>query len=51
MALGSSFELDTQVIISNRLDYLNDQDFQILENELEHLQNMIARLKMSIKFQ
>ncbi|GAB2620431.1 four helix bundle protein [Belliella aquatica] len=51
MALGSSFELDTQVIISNRLDYLNDQDFQILENELEHLQNMIAKLKMSIKFQ
>lgn len=48
IALGSSFELDTQIIISNRLDYINDRDFQHLESELEHLQNMIVKLKKSL---
>jgi four helix bundle protein len=48
IALGSSFELDTQIIISNRLDYINDQDFQHLESELDHLQNMIVKLKKSL---
>jgi four helix bundle protein len=51
IALGSSFELDTQIIISNRLDYINDRDFQQLESELEHLQNMIVKLKKSLNIQ
>lgn len=51
IALGSSFELETQVIISYRLEYIDDQDFQYLENELEHLQNMITKLKMSLNLQ
>lgn len=51
IALGSSFELDTQIIISNRLDYINDQDFLHLESELEHLQNMIVKLKKSLNIQ
>jgi four helix bundle protein len=51
IALGSSFELDTQIIISNRLDYINDGDFQQLESELEHLQNMIVKLKISLNIQ
>lgn len=48
IALGSSFELDTQIIISNRLEYVNDHDFQHLEKELEHVQNMIVKLKKSL---
>ena len=48
VALGSSFELDTQLVISNRLEYLNDQDFHQTEKELEHLQNMIVKLKISL---
>jgi four helix bundle protein len=51
IALGSSFELDTQIIISNRLDYINDRDFQQLESELDHLQNMIVKLKKSLNIQ
>ena len=51
IALGSSFELDTQIIISNRLDYINDQDFLHLESELEHLQNKIVKLKKSLNIQ
>ncbi|WP_394355073.1 four helix bundle protein [Aquiflexum lacus] len=48
VALGSSFELDTQLVISNKLEYVNDQDFQKTEKELEHLQNMIVKLKLSL---
>lgn len=48
IALGSSFELDTQIIISSRLDYINDRDFQHLGSELEHLQNMIVKLKKGL---
>ncbi len=51
IALGSSFELETQVIISNRLEYIEQQDFEYLENELEHLQNMITKLKMNLNLQ
>jgi four helix bundle protein len=48
IALGSSFELDTQLEICNKLEYVNDQDFQKAEKELEHLQNMIVKLKISL---
>jgi four helix bundle protein len=48
IALGSSFELDTQIIISNKLEYINGLDFQNLESGLEHLQNMIVKLKKSL---
>lgn len=48
VALGSSFELDTQLVISNKLEYVNDQDFQKTEKEVEHLQNMIVKLKISL---
>jgi four helix bundle protein len=48
IALGSSFELDTQIIISNKLEYINGLDFQNLESELEYPQNMIVKLKKSL---
>lgn len=48
ISLGSSFELDTQLIISNRLGYVEDKDFQKIEDELEHIQNMIVKLKQRL---
>ncbi|NVJ86895.1 MAG: four helix bundle protein [Algoriphagus sp.] len=48
VSLGSSFELDTQMIISNRLGYVNNDDFEIIEKELEHIQNMIVKLKQNL---
>jgi len=45
ISLGSSFELDTQLVISNRLGYVSPVDFEKIESELEHIQNMIAKLK------
>lgn len=48
VSLGSSFELDTQMIISNRLGYVNNDDFEKIEKELEHIQNMIVKLKQNL---
>lgn len=48
ISLGSSFELDTQLVISNRLGYVSPEDFEKIELELEHIQNMIAKLKQSL---
>ena len=48
ISLGSSFELDTQLVISNRLGYVVSDDFEKIEVELEHIQNMIVKLKQSL---
>lgn len=48
IAQGSSFELDTQLIISNRLSFISNQEYQNIESQLEHIQNMIAKLKKSL---
>ncbi|MDX5338946.1 MAG: four helix bundle protein [Cyclobacteriaceae bacterium] len=48
IAQGSSFELDTQLIISNRLNFISDEDYQKLELQLAHIQNMVAKLKKSL---
>ena len=51
IALGSCFELDTQLVISNKLNYLSDQEFEESELKLEHIQNMIVKLKKSLNIQ
>ncbi|MDM1074051.1 four helix bundle protein [Empedobacter brevis] len=45
IALASSFELETQLIIALKLSYIeNDECLK----ELNHIQNMIAKLKKSL---
>lgn len=48
IAQGSSFELETQLIISNKLNFISKDEFQKIEIQLEHIQNMIAKLKKSL---
>ena len=40
-ALGSSFELHTQLIISYKLKLINDKDFETLDCSLEEIEKMI----------
>lgn len=49
IAYGSSCELDTQLIIANRLNFINDQKFEELESGYLSLQRMIYSLKKSIR--
>lgn len=48
IAQGSSFELDTHLIISNRLNFISNGEYQKIELQLEYIQNMVAKLKKSL---
>lgn len=48
IAQGSSFELNTQLIISNRLNFISNEEYQKIEFRLEHIQNVVAKLKKSL---
>ena len=48
-AYGSTCELDTQLIIANKLDFIEKQNFLMLESEIERLQKMLYNLKKSMK--
>ncbi len=48
IAQGSSFELDTQLIIPNRLNFISNEEYQKIELQLEYIQNMVAKLKKSL---
>lgn len=49
MALGSAFEFETQLIISKNLSFIQQEDFSVLESEIQHIQNMIIKLQKSIE--
>ncbi len=48
MALGSAFELETQLTICKNLNFLKNDEFENLENEINHIQNMIIKLQSSL---
>lgn len=49
IALGSAAELETQLIISNILGYVSDENSQELINELNSISRMLQGLIKSIK--
>ena len=49
VSLGSSFELETLLIIANRLQFLNDTDFSSLSEQLDVEQKMIMGLQNKLK--
>ena len=49
IALGSAFEFETQLIICKNLGFINQEDFNFIESEIQHIQNMIIKLKSSLE--
>ena len=49
ISLGSSFELETQLIIAHKLKFLSDSDYETLNNEIIEEQKMITGLKKSLR--
>lgn len=45
IALGSSFEFETQIIIANECEFFPQEKFEIVLTEIQHIQNMIIKLK------
>lgn len=48
-ASGSSYELETQLILAFTLDYISNNDFQKLSNKIDVIQKMIYKLIKSLK--
>ena len=44
MAMGSASELETELIIANRLGYLDESSFQVLIRELDRIGRLITGL-------
>lgn len=49
ISLGSSFELETQIIIAHELEFLSNEDFLKLIDKVQEEQKMITGLQKSIK--
>ncbi len=47
-AIGSSYEVETQLIIAYKIEYLNHENFEELKNELNKIQSMIAKFINSL---
>jgi four helix bundle protein len=48
IALGSAYELETQLIISNKLGYLTKNKYDMINNSLNELQKMIFGFKRTL---
>jgi four helix bundle protein len=48
IAVGSSFEMETQLVIANKLNYLTDDQLRELENKLDEVQRMLFGLQKSL---
>jgi four helix bundle protein len=49
IALGSAFELETQLIISSKLNYITDVLFKNLSTSILEIQRMLYSLKLKIE--
>ena len=49
IAIGSSHELETQIIISKRLEYILESDYESLISELSGIQKMLFALHNSLQ--
>lgn len=48
IALGSSFELECQIILSRDLNFIQENVSEDLLNELKYIQNMLIKLTQSL---
>lgn len=44
-AIGSLFELETQIILANDLNFINTENFELIQKEIKSLIRMIVKFK------
>ena len=49
MAYGSAYELETQIYIAMKLEFLQTNDFELLSKEIEEIQKMIFVFTKKLK--
>ena len=50
IALGSSYELETQLILSNKIGYLDHEHFEPILHQLHSLQKSINAFRSKVKY-
>ena len=48
ISLGSLYELQTQIIISSRRNYIEQSKFELIENKITELQRMISGFQKTL---
>lgn len=48
ISLGSLYEIQTQLIISSKRNFLSEENFELIENKIIELQRMISGFKKGI---
>jgi four helix bundle protein len=48
IALGSAFELETQIILANSFNFLSQGQFEEISNQLQKVQKMVNGFRISI---
>jgi len=49
MAIGSAYEVETELVVSFNLEYINKDSYEKLQNELVILEKMITAFKNQLK--
>jgi four helix bundle protein len=49
IALASSFEFETQPIVAKNLEYISNENYDLVFTELKHVQNMLVKLINNFK--
>ena len=49
IASGSSYEIETQVIIAQKLNYISEEKLNTLITKIEEIQKMIYKLQLTLK--
>ena len=49
IAQGSAYEVETQIILAFDLEYINQQEFESLNNKVIEIQKMINKLTLKIR--
>lgn len=49
IANGSAYELETQLLISSRLNYISTSNYNLIYTKIEEIQKMIFGLQSSLK--
>ena len=44
IGIASSFEFETQLLVAKNLDYISAKTFDLVFNDLRHIQNMLVKL-------
>ena len=49
IAIGSAYEVETQLLIASDLGFVNTEELEIIANELNEIIKMISRFRTTLK--